>query len=195
MTKGTRPRDYSKGKIYKLECLTSGQVYIGSTTKQYLSQRLTAHVSDYKRWLNDKFRNVSSFEIIGNGNYQITLLEAYPCKSEDELKARERHWIESTTNVNRHIPTRTKAEWYEANVERIAEQKKQYRQDNAERLAERDKRYYQANIERITERQKTYRQANAERIAEKIQCPCGAEMRRDSIRRHERSKKHQEFLV
>ena len=39
-------RDYSKGKIYKIEPIVEHEpteIYIGSTTKEYLSQRMVTH--------------------------------------------------------------------------------------------------------------------------------------------------------
>ena len=62
MTKNDK--DYSKGKIYKIEPICDhdeGDIYIGSTTKEYLSQRMTAHKADYKRWKLGLRSNVSSF--------------------------------------------------------------------------------------------------------------------------------------
>ena len=50
MTKNNK--DYSKGKIYKIEPICDhdeGDIYIGSTTKEYLSQRMTLHRNDYKK--------------------------------------------------------------------------------------------------------------------------------------------------
>ena len=41
--------DYSKGKIYRIVCNTTGKVYIGSTSQDYLSQRLRKHVEEYKK--------------------------------------------------------------------------------------------------------------------------------------------------
>ena len=54
--------NYSNGKIYKIEPINGedGDVYIGSTTKVYLLQRMTAHRSEYKRYLNGKGQNVRS---------------------------------------------------------------------------------------------------------------------------------------
>lgn len=54
--------------------------------------------------------------------------------------------------------------YYQANREKILEQRKQYYQDNAENLKE----YYQENAERIKERKKQYRKENAERYKEYI---------------------------
>ena len=43
--------NYKNGKIYKIEPRgdhDDGDVYIGSTTKEYLSQRMTAHRGGFK---------------------------------------------------------------------------------------------------------------------------------------------------
>lgn len=163
---GTRQRDYSRGKIYKLECLTTGKIYIGSTTKEYLSQRLTKHVHDFKSWQKGKYGKTSSFEIIEGGNYEISLLEACPCNTKDELLARERHWIKSMECVNKCIPVRPKGEHYEENKEKILERCKQYYQENAERIRERNKKWHQENAEKMAEYDKSYRQKNKDRIRE-----------------------------
>jgi hypothetical protein len=97
-------KDYSKGKIYKLVCNETGLVYYGHTTYEYLSQRLAKHIQHYKEWLEGKARFITAFEIIKNNNYEIILLESYPCNSIDELKARERYYIENNERVNKNIP-------------------------------------------------------------------------------------------
>jgi hypothetical protein len=84
--------NYNNGKIYKIECLTTGLIYVGSTTKEYLSQRLTKHRQDFKRNKNGNFACNSSFQILENNNYRIDLLEAVDCNAKDELRAREGHY-------------------------------------------------------------------------------------------------------
>ena len=45
--------NYNNGKIYKLEPMCNhddGDIYIGSTTKEYLCQRMTAHKYQYKQY-------------------------------------------------------------------------------------------------------------------------------------------------
>jgi len=39
---------YENSKIYKIVCNNTGMIYVGATTKKLLSQRLTAHVADYR---------------------------------------------------------------------------------------------------------------------------------------------------
>ena len=41
--------NYSNGKIYKIESDLGDLIYIGSTTKYYLSQRMERHRFDYVR--------------------------------------------------------------------------------------------------------------------------------------------------
>ena len=96
---------YQNAKIYKLT--GGGLTYFGSTTRKYLCQRLSEH----KKLTNKG----SSRQIVGFPDCEITLIETFPCQSKDELRARERYWIENNECINKNIPGRTKAEWYQAN--------------------------------------------------------------------------------
>ena len=40
----------NNGKIYKVQNIAGDKIYIGSTNKKYLSQRMDTHRSGYKRW-------------------------------------------------------------------------------------------------------------------------------------------------
>ena len=44
--------DYQQSKIYKIVSPNTDKIYIGSTTKQYLSSRMAHHICLYKKWLN-----------------------------------------------------------------------------------------------------------------------------------------------
>ena len=97
--------NYADGKIYRLVCNTTGLTYYGSTV-QSLYKRLYSH---------KKLKlNCSSKIIIEADNYEIVLVEAFACKTKEELHARERFYIESNECVNKVIPTRTHKEFYEA---------------------------------------------------------------------------------
>ena len=93
--------DYQLGKIYKIECNVTGKVYIGSTCEPTLARRLAGHVGDYKRYLKGIYPYVSSFDVLQNGNYDIVLIESYPCNSKDELHARERYHTNNIEYVNK----------------------------------------------------------------------------------------------
>ena len=78
----------------------------------------------------------TSYEILKNGNYDIILIELYPCDSKDILQSRERFYIELNNCVNKYIPGRTNKEYKQDNKEQISEQRKGYRQNNREQINE-----------------------------------------------------------
>lgn len=151
---------YENGKIYKLSGIDDNGnelIYIGSTTRK-LCQRLSGHIEDFKR--NKK---ISSGQIIALGNYQITLLELFPCKCKDELTSRERYYYDFYHCVNKLRPIRLKGE--------IEEQKKMYRLENADKIkqyrlenTEKMKYYKLINADRIKEQMKQYHLKNIEKI-------------------------------
>ena len=177
--------NYNLGKIYKIKCNVTGQIYIGSTCEKTLARRLAGHVRDYKRHLNGKGNNVTSFKIIENGDYYIVLLESVNCANNDELKARERHHIENNNCVNKVIPGRTMKEYYDVNKEKIFKNMKEYRDVNV-------------NKEKMKEYLKEYRQANKEKIKEQmkeqITCECGSTFNRSCKARHLRTAKHCNYI-
>ena len=184
--------NYNLGKIYKIVCKTTGLVYIGSTTQPTLARRLATHSRDYKSFLNEKQHFVTSFKILENNNYEIILIETYPCNSKDELHARERYYIENNECVNKHIPTRTKKEYYEQNRDKIIEQKKEYRDTNKDKIAEQKKEYYEPNKYKIKE----HYDKNKQKIEEQKKpytCECGSVFRIDAKSRHLKTLKHQQY--
>ena len=113
--------NYKNGKIYKLKCNITNKVYIGSTAERLLCQRLRYHVKSYNKYIlnMNKSHYTTSYDILENGNYTITLLEKCPCESKDELHARERYHIERNECVNIMIPLRTKHEWKRNYCEKV----------------------------------------------------------------------------
>ena len=152
--------NYQDGKIYKVVCNITGLVYIGSTTKQYLSQRLTTHLCNYRKFLNGKYSNISINEILKNGNYSIILLKLCPCDTKDMLLMEERKFIETIDCVNIQRPIVPK------------EEKK-------EEARQRRKTYWKENIEVIKEKQKV-----------QILCDCGHYYRVSDKSKHMKSNKH-----
>lgn len=163
---------YQRGKIYTIRHPDSEKYYIGSTCEPYLSRRFGKHKIDYKRYLNDKSHNVSSYRLfeLGLNECYIELLELYPCNSKEQLNKREGELIRLYKNdiVNKNIPCRTKKQWYEVNKEKISEQTKER---------------YESNKEQISERTKV-----------KYTCDCGSILRKNDKSRHERTLKHIEFI-
>jgi len=94
--------NYEQAKIYQITCEKTGNIYIGSTTKKLICQRLAEHVSQYKYYMKGKETPyITSFEIIKENAYSISLIENYPCKSRNELTARETYFIRTLPCVNK----------------------------------------------------------------------------------------------
>ena len=158
--------NYQLGKIYKIECNVTGKVYIGSTCEPILARRLAGHVGDYKRYLNGKFNYISSFDVLQNRNYDIVLIESYPCNSKDELHARERYYTNNIDCVNKIKGQGMTNELGEK------EYKKQY-----------SEQYYKQNKDKLKEK-----------FNEKHECICGNCYTYANKQRHIRSVKHQQYL-
>ena len=143
--------NYQDGKIYKIVDNTNGNVYIGSTCKK-LSSRLADHRADYKKYLNGNSHFVSSFKILENNDFDIILIEKWPCDDKEELHKQERFYIETFECVNKNIPTRTSKEYYKDNKQQIKEyrektkqQRKEYRDTNKDRIKETTREEYKSN--------------------------------------------------
>ena len=163
--------DYQKGKIYKIECNITGEVYIGSTCESTVARRLTTHVDSYKQWKKDKLNKAKtySFDIIDRNDYQIYLIENYPCNNKDELRAREGHIMKQykldSNCINFNIPKRTRKEYYEDNKDKIKNKQKEWYENNKNRILENHKEQYCENKKSILNRNKQYREDNKEKIA------------------------------
>ena len=182
---------YQNSKVYKIVSNCNPElVYYGSTYTT-LSRRLSGHKGHYKLYLKEKYNYVTSFELLKLEHFEIILVESYPCDNVEELRKRERYYIENNLCVNKFIPSRTDKErhkiYYENNKEQCKEKNKQYREDNKEKAIEYNKIYYKNNKEKERERGKKYR----ENISSKpITCDGGRDMARASLNRHLKRKIH-----
>ena len=169
--------NYANGKVYMIgptaERLDEGDIYVGSTAKEYLSQRMDAHRKDYKKWKNGKICcKMNSFDLFdkyGVENCKITLLEVCPCNSRDELTSKESHYIRTMKCVNKIIPDRTLIE---------------YRADNREHNINIKRIYYESNQDMILLKKKIT-----------CECECGSIHQKDAIGRHLRTDKHLAYVA
>lgn len=158
--------NYQQGKIYKIVSDSTDLVYVGSTAQVYLSQRLTKHLSHYRGWLKGTENYVASYEILQYSDYQIILLENYPCLSKAELHAKEREWIlklkgDGTSICNKSVPSGI----------------------IFNNLSEYNKIWWAKNKSRYDKQKK-----------ETYTCCCGLTLQKANKTRHLNSKKHREFL-
>ena len=153
--------DYQKGKIYKIvNDEMPNMVYYGSTCNT-LTKRLNAH------------KNISSTcksakELFEYGKPQMILVEKYACNDIDELRQRERFYIENNECVNLKIPGRTASEASSA-----------YREKNRTDLRLKNNIQYAKNKETINK---------------KFDCDCGGKYTYQHKARHEKTKKHLKYI-
>ena len=115
-----------KGRIYLLICNETGLQYVGSTTHS-LKKRLKSHKDDYKRFLKGLHPNVTSFDVIRGGNYDIELIEEIEFENKQDLYDIENIYIENVDCVNK----------YKANTGLTKkEYDKEYRKENKEKINE-----------------------------------------------------------
>ena len=160
---------YQQGKIYKIVCNITNEVYYGSTIET-LNERLRLHKTK---------KNCMSRNILERGDYKIILIKDYPCNSKWDLEEEEAKYIRENECINMIIPHRTKKEWEEEHKEEIKKQKKEKYEKNKEEIKKKTKEYYEKNKEEINKKSK-----------EKITCECGAIVNRTVLARHKKSMKH-----
>jgi len=189
--------DYSKGKIYAIRSYSTDDVYIGSTCTT-LTKRLSEHKCGYVRWLKKEHTYMTSYEVLKYGDAYIELVEECPCENKAQLNRREGEIVRSMTCVNKNVAGRTKEEYRVDNAEQLAALKRVYYKRNAEAIAAVNKRLYEKNKEYIVARHKKYNERNkarlAARAAEKVTCACGCVVTRGYLAKHEKTKKHEQYL-
>ena len=195
---------YQKGKIYKIVDVGYNKCYIGSTCEE-LSQRMARHRNQYKNYLKETQKFISSFYLFkefGVENCKVELVEVFPCENSMELRSREGHFIRTTECVNKYIAGRTVMEYEEENKEWRREcgkqsKKKQYK-ERPEHFKEKARKYYENHKEEVKLRDKARYEAKKEEIlkkqATKCICECGSEYTHSHKARHHRTQKHQKYL-
>jgi hypothetical protein len=155
------PINYNNSKVYKIWSPQGDKIYVGSTTKDLLCQRMTSHRMNYQTWKKGNRGLTTSFLLFdeyGLENCYIELLEAKECSSKDELRQLEGKYVRELVCVNKIIPGRSD---------------KQYRDET------KDKRqiYYAANRDTFNENKKLYYERTKEYLSSlknrSIQCSCG----------------------
>jgi len=182
--------DYSKAVIYVIQHkLLLDLVYVGSTCL------FKSRKSHHKRNCNDplcKEYNFKLYQMIrengGWNDFVCEIIEQYPCDNKEQLTMREKQMMKE------HKATMNTIDAYQSPEERLAYQKqqninnkdkkRQYDIDNADKIKEQSKQYYINNKDKLKEQ-----------IAKKTTCVCGSVYRACDKTRHEKSIKHQKYLV
>ena len=156
---------YENGKIYKIiGNVPTDPCYVGSTTKDYLSQRMAKHVHNYNSWKKgnkeDKLMSFELFDKYGVENCKIILLETVEAKSKDELRQREQYYIDQLKCVNKQKAYCS----LEERKQHDKEYKKKWAIANKDKLHIKYKNKYVENKDAICARVNEYRKANIDII-------------------------------
>ena len=167
------PKRYAKSKIYKLQC-SDGYYYIGSTINK-LEARFNNHIHDSKRF--QKRQLYKHINTLGWNNVKISLIEAYPCNSKEELLLRETYYINIAhskkdklcLNVNKALITLEQRKqnlkiYYNSNKEKIKIRQSNYIKTHRDKLKEYFKQYNAKHSEKRNAYQKQYVIDNKESV-------------------------------
>ena len=155
--------DYTKGKIYKLVSTKSPDVYIGSCFID-LCKRLSVHKGKDSKCSSKKM-------FVDDAIITICLIEAYPCNSKNELKARELFYITNTPCINKNKPFVCELKctddgyykaYYEENKDKFKEYGDKYREENKDKLKE----YREENKDKFKGYGDKYREKNKDKFKE-----------------------------
>jgi hypothetical protein len=202
---------YGNGKIYKLVNDVDDEIYVGSTCLS-LSKRLHYHRN--AKTTRSQIKIYSHLNNIGWERVKIVLIEECPCENKEQLLRRERYWIENLkATLNTHMPSRTYKQYYEEHKTVIIEHARMYYQQNKERYHQQSKQRWQNTKEIQQQKSKEWREKNRdtlrqkkqeyyqnhrddilEKLKEKVKCECGCEIVKCHVNRHNKTKKHQQWL-
>ena len=185
-TKTKQPRDYSKGKIYKIICLTDPSVvYYGSTTQDTLADRMKDHRHKYAKYLKTGKMERSSSLVLEKGKSIILLVEPWPCTSKDELLMREGKWMLENECVNKQVA---------GAVAKAGGKKEYYKMKFAERYANKKEECLQASLNWRNKNKQKVLEASRERYQTIRKTPtkckyCNSMVSLSNMRRHEKQNK------
>ena len=155
-------KDYKNTEIYYICCkdIEISDIYVGHSTNFY--KRMYKHKSTctnrkgkrYNQYLYKFIRHHGGWD-----NWQMILIEKYPCNDKKEAESRERYWFEYLRpSLNKNRPTITRDE--------SLEYKRNYNNQNKEKLIEYHQQYYIQNKNKLLEYQQQYKNKNKEKLLE-----------------------------
>ena len=171
-------KDYNNTEMYYICCkdIEISDIYVGHTTNFY--KRMNNHKTACTN-RKDKSYNQYIYKFIrqygGWDNWQMILIEKYPCNDKKEAESRERYWFEYLLpSLNKNRPTITLDEkleyhqqYYIQNKNKLLEYQHQYNNQNKEKLLEYQQQYKNQNKEKLLEYNQLYYNQNKSIINEK----------------------------
>ena len=100
-------KDFQNGKIYCIRNSINNDIYVGSTC-QSLSKRMAFHRNSSKSETKQHYKVYCMMTELGIDKFHIELIEKYPCENNDQLRAREGHFIREMATLNSRVEGRSK---------------------------------------------------------------------------------------
>ena len=201
--------DYSKCQIYKIVCKDPKikDCYVGNTCNWI--KRKSKHKQSVN-CENDKGYNYKKGIIIrengGWNNWEMVLIENFPCENDLQARSKEREWLEKLgATMNGQNPIATKEDikiqykkYYEEHREEVKAKSTKYYAEHREELNAKATKYYAEHREEkkvslakyYEEHCEEVKAKNRERSSKKMTCPCGIEHRVGEKSRHIKTAKH-----
>lgn len=98
--------NYSKAKVFKIESVSTGLVYYGSTCDT-LDDCLAELMNHHIAYRKGSMKYSTSFEVLWERDSVMTLVESCPCSNKQQLHAARDKYIHEYPCVNR--PNRCKS--------------------------------------------------------------------------------------
>ena len=179
--------DFSKAIIYSIchkDLTITTKAYYGSTCKTH-KRRWSKHLSDYTRYkkgLCEPCAVVDLFDEYGVDNFEMKIIELYPCENDLQLRIKEDEYIKNNECVNKNNAVK--------NAEKQTATAKQYKTEHKLQTSNVGKLYYQKNKDKILAQQKT-----KEKDKTRMICECGMDIYKASRWRHNKSAFHINFMA
>jgi len=161
--------------------------YVGSTNN--IKKRCWKHKNAC--WdENKRAYNYPLYQHIRKKNIDIELeiLGVYKRKCSKRIKLLvEQYYIDKYDSVNNGLNSYNA---FGVDKKKEKQHQKIYYEKNKEKMKKRTKKYYKKNKEKKKQKQKEYKDKKKEKQKEKILCDCGCMIRRDSLSKHLKTKKH-----
>jgi hypothetical protein len=172
------------GYVYKIVCLDPEikDCYVGSC--QSFRTRKANHKFNCNN-SNNKDHNLNIYRFIrehgGWSNWSMLVIEQVNFTVKHELLIKERFYLEYLkATLNKRIPSRTHQEYRDDHKTEA----KQYYEENKTEIKQYKQQYYEANKTQILEKNKQI-----------ITCACGKISNKCHISRHNKSRRHQNYLL
>jgi len=174
-----------KGIVYKIYCRDSSitEFYVGSSVdfeNRKYEHKYNCNNIKRKEYNSKVYRYIRENAGWDNWDFEILLETEVDSKEQLRLLYEREFQIDLKPELNVIQEGRTPKEYREDNKEKL----KQYREDHKEKINQTHKKYYEDHKEKINQTRK-----------EKYSCDCGSTIRKSDKTKHQKSKKHQEFIL